>query len=52
MPKQNHISIHNPVYQPGFENVVEEPSLYQDVDNTYVIEEPEYNVDYLEITND
>ena len=47
--KQNHISINNPVYQPEFKNV-DEPSLYQDID-TNVIETPEYNVDYLEITN-
>jgi hypothetical protein len=57
LPKQTHISIHNPVYQPNFEFETEngdiiktEPSLYQDVDPRYEYDQISDN--YLEIIND
>ena len=52
VPKQNHISIHNPVYQPNFENEHQnpEPSLYKDIDPRY--EYDQLKDDYLEICNE
>ena len=47
IPKQNHISIHNPVYEPNFENEPPELSLYNDVMPNY-----DDNNDYLEIVKD
>ena len=50
IPKQNHISIHNPIYQPNFELENGEPSLYQDVNPKY--EYDKITDDYLEVVNE
>ena len=56
VPKQNHISIHNPVYEPNFElkteTEKEEPSLYQDLDPKYGSGYDQITDEYLEIVND
>ena len=48
IPKQNHISIHNPVYDP--EHQTQDPTLYKDVDPRY--EYDKITDEYLEIVNE
>ena len=52
LPIQNHLSIHNPVYEPDFENEsqIQEPSLYNNLDPTYKCDT--LTGEYLEIVRD
>ena len=54
LPIQNHLSIHNPVYEPDFENEnesqIQEPSLYNNLDPNYKCDT--VSGEYLDIVRD